>query len=203
MLPIPFNNPTTYHGHSGVDFPVQRGTLIRASGNGRVTSRAWQNKRAGYSTIIQYDNGPSVLYAHQDNLHSVPSVGTRVTVGDIIGACGSTGNSTGPHVHMEIMTGAGAHTHDGVWKHFTSQRVVSLPSSSRPSRRVLRRGMVGDDVKAVQLRLKNVYPLYAGDLAIDSDFGPAVEKAVKEFQRRSGLVADGIIGDKTWTALNI
>ena len=203
MYPIPFNNPTTYRGHSGVDFPVRRGTLIRASGSGRVTGRAWQNDRAGYSTIVQYDNGPAVLYAHQDDLTKVPPVGSRVAEGTVIGACGNTGNSSGPHVHMEIMTGAGAHTYEGIWKHFTSKRVVSASPATKPSRRVLRRGMAGEDVKTVQIRLKNVYPLYAGNLVVDSDFGPAVEAAVKEFQYRSGLVADGIVGARTWAALNI
>lgn len=203
MYPIPFNNPTTYRGHSGVDFPVRRGTLIRASGPGQVTGRAWQSDRAGYSTIVRYDNGPAVLYAHQDDLTKVPAVGTRVVEGTVIGACGNTGNSTGPHVHMEIMTGAGAHTYNGIWKHFTSKRVVSASSAAKTARRVLRRGMVGEDVKSVQLHLKNVYPLYAGSLDVDSDFGPAVEAAVKEFQRRSGLDDDGVVGASTWAALNI
>ena len=47
MLPIPFGNPSTYPGHSGVDFPQSSGTRIPASGNGTVTFRGWLNDRAG------------------------------------------------------------------------------------------------------------------------------------------------------------
>lgn len=109
MLPIPFGNPSTYPGHSGVDFPQSSGTRIPASGNGTVTFRGWLNDRAGYSTIVRYDGGPTVLYAHQPNVNAIPGVGSRVSLGSTIGAVDSTGNSTGPHLHMEIAEGSGAH----------------------------------------------------------------------------------------------
>lgn len=118
MLPLPFSNPTTYTAHSGVDFPVARGTIVRASGAGVVTYRGWRNDRAGYGVIVAYDNGPAVLYCHYDNLNNVPAVGSRVVHGTVIGACGNTGNSTGPHVHMEIMSGFGAGTYAGIWNYF-------------------------------------------------------------------------------------
>jgi hypothetical protein len=56
-------------------------------------------------------------------------------------------------------------------------------------------------VKDVQRRLKTFYPAYAGSLAVDGAFGPKTTAAVKEFQRRSGLTADGIVGKRTWVAL--
>lgn len=57
--------------------------------------------------------------------------------------------------------------------------------------------MQGHDVRALQTGLRRVFPLYAGRLAQDGYFGPATKVAVKEFQRRSGLVDDGIVGPKT------
>ena len=62
---------------------------------------------------------------------------------------------------------------------------------------LLERGSTGDRVGYLQAGLKRVFPSYAGRLAVDKSFGPATEKAVMEFQRRSGLVVDGKVGPGT------
>jgi len=69
--------------------------------------------------------------------------------------------------------------------------------------RSLHRGDKGDDVKVLQQRLKSAYAAYAGNLVVDGDFGPATEAAVKEFQRRSKLTADGVVGGATRAALRL
>jgi hypothetical protein len=61
--------------------------------------------------------------------------------------------------------------------------------------------MQGHDVRAVQTGLWRHFSLYAGSLARDGYYGPATAVAVREFQRRSGLGADGIVGPKTWKEL--
>jgi N-acetyl-anhydromuramyl-L-alanine amidase AmpD len=69
---------------------------------------------------------------------------------------------------------------------------------------LLFRGSEGPQVAELQRHLKNAYPLYAGDLVIDGDFGPATEAAVKEFQRRTGgLKVDGIVGPATAAAMRL
>jgi hypothetical protein len=72
------------------------------------------------------------------------------------------------------------------------------PSTDRP---MIRRGSTGEVVRVLQSTLKRVYPSYAGHLGVDGNFGPLTEAAVKEFQRRSNLTADGIVGPRTWAAL--
>lgn len=66
-------------------------------------------------------------------------------------------------------------------------------STSRTSLPTLRRGSKGEEVRIVQRKL--------GLLPVDGDFGPATEAGVKNFQARSGLTPDGVVGPKTWTAL--
>lgn len=126
MLPLPFRHHTTYPGHSGVDFPEPFGTPVRASGAGTVTRAGWINDRAGFGVIVAYDGGPDVLYCHFAEAFYPAS---RVTLGSMLGRVGSTGNSTGPHLHMEIMRGRGAHTYNGIWHHFDRNSVVgdSIP----------------------------------------------------------------------------
>lgn len=74
------------------------------------------------------------------------------------------------------------------------------PASRRP---VIRRGSSGQAVKDLQNKLKKVYPAYAGRLVVDGIFGPATDAAVREFQRRSYLIVDGIVGANTWKALKL
>ena len=127
LLPIPFGNPYTYAGHSGVDFPQMRGTPFRASGPGVVVSIDY-SPRAGHTVWVRYDNGPTVGYCHMDYRTSNVRVGQRVSEGTILGLVGSLGlASTGPHLHVEV---AGHATTAGFWKFFDRNRVVGQGSSA-------------------------------------------------------------------------
>lgn len=125
MLPIPFGNPATYKGHSGVDYGQPRGTPFRASGNGVVKSHG-SNSRGGNYIWVGYDGYPDVGYHHMDSHIGCPRVGTRIVEGTILGYVGNTGNSTGPHLHSEV---AGYATTAGYWKFFDRNRVVRIGGS--------------------------------------------------------------------------
>ena len=90
--------------HTGLDFAAAYGTPIKAVANGVVTFAAYDGSY-GYRTVITLEDGTEIWYAHQATI-SV-SVGESVNAGDIVGSVGSTGNSTGPHVHVEVRPGAG------------------------------------------------------------------------------------------------
>ena len=127
LLPIPFGNPDTYTGHSGVDFPQMRGTPFRASGPGVVSSIDY-SPRAGHTVWVRYDNGPNVGYCHMDYRTSNVRVGQGVSEGTVLGLVGSLGlASTGPHLHVEV---AGHATTAGFWKFFDRNRVVGQGSSA-------------------------------------------------------------------------
>jgi murein DD-endopeptidase MepM/ murein hydrolase activator NlpD len=87
------------HFHSGVDLAVAAGTPIRAAASG-VVRVVVSTTGFGLHVIIDHGNGLQSLYGHM----SVISVedGAAVSAGDVIGEAGSTGNSTGPHLHFEI-----------------------------------------------------------------------------------------------------
>jgi hypothetical protein len=77
---------------------------------------------------------------------------------------------------------------------------AATTSAARPTIRI---GSRNKHVLALQTRLRNVYPLYASKLVLDGIFGPATEKAVREFQRRSKIAVDGIVGPRTWKAIGL
>ncbi|MGW4997775.1 transglycosylase family protein [Streptomyces hydrogenans] len=90
--------------HTGVDFPVPTGTTVKAVSDGKIVSAGWGGAY-GYQIVVRHDDGRYSQYAHL----SAVSVreGQRVTGGQRIGRSGSTGNSSGPHLHFEVRTGPG------------------------------------------------------------------------------------------------
>jgi len=86
--------------HSGIDIRAPRGTAIRAAGGGTVTFTGW---RGGYGQVVEINHGSGIttLYAH--NSANLVYEGQRVERGDIIARVGTTGRTTGPHVHFEVI----------------------------------------------------------------------------------------------------
>lgn len=85
--------------HTGIDIAVPSGTPVKASRAGTVTAAGWMDGY-GYAVIIDHGDGYSTLYGHNSKL--LVSAGEHVTAGQVIARSGSTGHSTGPHVHFEI-----------------------------------------------------------------------------------------------------
>ncbi len=86
--------------HAGVDWACSVGTTIMASCGGTVVQAGW-NGGYGYAVVIQHSNGTMTRYAHMSKI--LVNVGQYVTQGEKIGLSGNTGNSTGPHVHFEVI----------------------------------------------------------------------------------------------------
>ncbi|WP_405793077.1 peptidoglycan DD-metalloendopeptidase family protein [Streptomyces sp. NBC_01506] len=109
--PVDSSTSTPYHQaggswssgyHTGVDFSAASGTTVKAVGPGTVVSAGWSGSY-GNEVVIKHDDGKYSQYAHLSSL--TVSAGQSVGGGDQIGLSGSTGNSTGPHLHFEIRTG--------------------------------------------------------------------------------------------------
>ncbi|OCW58319.1 M23 family metallopeptidase [Hoeflea olei] len=89
--------------HTGVDWAAPRGTPIIAAGNGVVEKASWDKGGYGRQTIIRHANGYESSYSHQNTIAQGIVPGARVRQGQVIGTVGSTGLSTGPHLHYELI----------------------------------------------------------------------------------------------------
>ncbi|WMD05672.1 transglycosylase family protein [Streptomyces sp. FXY-T5] len=90
--------------HTGIDFPVPTGTSVKSVAAGSVVSAGWGGS-FGYQVVVRHADGRYSQYAHLSAI-SVRD-GQSVSAGQRIGRSGSTGNSSGPHLHFEVRTGPG------------------------------------------------------------------------------------------------
>ena len=105
-----------YKMHTGVDWAAARGTPIMAAGNGVVSYADW---KSGYGkhVKIRHANGYETQYSHMSGYAKAVAEGTKVRQGQVIGYVGSTGLSTGPHLHYEVL----------VNKRFVNPMKIRLP----------------------------------------------------------------------------
>ena len=112
ICPVPYYTLTSPFGmrvhpisgkwkmHNGVDMSCAQGTPIYAAKSGKVTTTSYQEGGAGYYVSINHGDGFSSVYMHMT--HYIVSPGQYVNAGQVIGYVGSTGGSTGPHLHFGI-----------------------------------------------------------------------------------------------------
>ena len=108
--------------HKGVDFAAPTGTPIPVAGSGKVVFRGWINGYGNYIKV-RHNGTYSTAYAHLSRFRPEIRVGTQVKQGQIIGYVGSTGLSTGPHLHYEIIK-------DGVQVNPLSVKLPSIQNLS-------------------------------------------------------------------------
>ena len=133
--------------HQGTDFAAKRGTPIMASGSG-IIQRAQKYKGYGNYVSIKHNSTFLTAYAHMSKFGRGVKKGARITQGQIIGYVGSTGMSTGPHLHYEVIKNG---------KRINSQR-LKLPSGkilSNEARNKFEVDRIKIDVKLAELRKMN------------------------------------------------
>lgn len=88
--------------HNGMDFAAPTGTPVLAAAGGVVAVAAYDKRGYGRYLIVEHGNGMATVYAHMSRYAKGIRKGARVKAGEPIGAVGSTGLSTGPHLHFEV-----------------------------------------------------------------------------------------------------
>ena len=114
--------------HKGTDFAAPEGTPIMASGDGTIIKAGWCGG-GGNCVKIKHNTTYQTVYAHMKNFSNLAIPGSRVKQGQIIGYVGSTGMSTGPHLHYEVI-------HN---KRHVNPRGVSIPTGVKLKGQELKR----------------------------------------------------------------
>ncbi|CAM3259196.1 peptidoglycan DD-metalloendopeptidase family protein [Stackebrandtia soli] len=197
--------PPSRPTHSGTDVANSQGTAIRAANAGKIvgvrtnsypgdTRPGLLPGRTGNAVLIDHLNGYRTYYGH---IYSAGvSVGQTVSAGQYIAAMGTTGNSTGPHLHFEVLVN-GSPTNPYT---FLANRGITLGSSAPIGGAgwpTVKQGSTGTLVKVVQ----HLLSANGHSLVVDGNFGSVSVAAAKAFQTKKGLVADGVVGPKTWPKL--
>jgi murein DD-endopeptidase MepM/ murein hydrolase activator NlpD len=91
----------------GIDLRANSGTEIRSVGDGEITA-VKSGGNGGYQVYVRLDNGLEARYMHLENVAGL-SQGQRVTAGQVFARTGNSGNTTGPHLHFELLDQNGRH----------------------------------------------------------------------------------------------
>lgn len=136
--------------HTGIDYLCPAGTPILASDAGQVFYAGWKNGGYGYCVYIKHPDGYVTIYEHL--LADIPVIASqKVQQGQVIGFSGSTGNSTGPHLHFEVRNING----DAINPLFLLQNVddsITVPDVPNTSTVLKDADTLGSDVEVVAPR---------------------------------------------------
>tara|TARA_E500000178_G_scaffold353667_1_gene420176 strand:- start:1426 stop:1905 length:480 start_codon:yes stop_codon:yes gene_type:complete len=130
--------------HTGTDFAAKSGTPIMASGSGTITRARWCGA-GGNCVKIRHNSVYETVYAHMKSFAKGVKEGRKVKQGQIIGYVGSTGRSTGPHLHYEVI----------VNKKKVNSQTLKLPSGKildDKARKAFEIERIKTDVKLAELR---------------------------------------------------
>lgn len=206
IITSPFGMRTingTTRQHNGIDLVAKssKGTgatdYITAHTGGTVVGSGFDNS-AGYFVNIKVSANATMSYFHL-KAQSPYKIGDTVKKGDVIGYMGSTGNSTGAHLHWGIKE-------NGVWINPTPYLDKDYVETEKEAAKVnveldvLSQGAKGEQVKALQ-RMLYAMGYNLGDSKVDGSFGKMTDAAVKAYQKKKGLDSDGYVGPQTWNKL--
>ena len=134
--------------HTGIDYLCPAGTPVLASESGQVFYSGWKDGGYGYCVFLSHPDGNVTIYEHL--LSPVPvTVGQKVEQGQTIGYSGSTGNSTGPHLHFEIRDKTGKPVNPMLLLHSVDDSIGAPQNSAGTPQKLKEPDALGEAVKIV------------------------------------------------------
>ena len=189
-----FHNGTDY-GTSGKKIPqyaVENGTVISAG----------TDKYGGRYAWIKYPRlNVKMLHYHLNSVSC--KVGQSVQKGTLIGYTGMSGRATGIHLHLTIKDlSTGRYIDPELFVYNEAPIVEPKPKNGfLPDKGYFKKGDVSPNVGKIASFMYKTFPAYTNKKALGNVYGPNLIKAMKEFQRRTGLVPDGMTGPITLAKL--
>lgn len=198
--------PRGGYPHAGIDIAAASGTPLHAAAAGTVekiaTGRAIGDKRgngvlpnrSGNAVLIKHASGYT-YYGHLKNVHV--KAGQKVSAGQVIGLLGTTGNSSGPHLHFEVHSSLNKTVNPGTFlsgKGISLGTTTPLASTGWPS---LAQGSTAKNVRVLQYLLK----AQGTSTTVSGSYTSSTVTSVKNFQKSKGLLADGKAGPWTWSVV--
>lgn len=157
--------------HKGVDFGAPTGTPIYAAGDGTIVERGWKSGFGNYIRI-RHNGTLATAYGHMSRFAPSFARGSRVRQGQVIGYVGSTGNSTGPHLHFEVMVNG---------TQVNPMRVANMSSGERLSGSDLNRFRTM--VSAVEGQFRGVEPGKVVEVSFNAETGQPLRSASTRAKR--------------------
>ena len=195
--------------HSGTDYGTNGKKIAQyAIEDGEVLTAAKAADGALYVWVKYPRLGVKLLHYHLDSIKV--KAGQKVDKNTLLGYTGKTGKATGIHLHLGVKKlSGGGYIDPEKWvkEEYTSPPKKTTTTSTAkkesffPARGYFKKGDVSENVGKIAKFMRKTFPAYTSEKALGNTYGDNLIKAVKEFQKRSGLKVDGYFGEKTLKAL--
>jgi murein DD-endopeptidase MepM/ murein hydrolase activator NlpD len=200
--PLKTPNGKTNPFHSGTDYGTNGMKIPQyAIEDGVVLSATRASDGALYVWVKYPRLGVKMLHYHLDSIKV--KAGQKVDKNTILGYTGKTGKATGIHLHLGVKRLSGGDYIDpekwakNEYTSPTKKTSTTKKDNFLPDRGYFKKGDVSENVGKIASFMYKTFPAYTNEKALGNTYGDNLIKAVKEFQKRTGLEADGYFGEKT------
>ena len=186
--------------HSGTDYGTNGKKIPQyAIEDGEILAATRANDGALYVWVKYPRLGVKMLHYHLDSIKV--KKGQKVNANTLLGYTGRTGKATGIHLHLGVKRLSGG---DNIDPEKWAKEEYTAPSetdSFLPARGYFKKGDVSENVGKVAKFMRKTFPSYTSEKALGNTYGDNLIKAIKEFQKRTGLKVDGYLGSLTLAEL--
>lgn len=186
--------------HNGTDYGTYGAKIPQYALENGVVLSAGTDKLGGKYAWIKYPRlNVKMLHYHLSSVNC--KAGQTVSRGTLIGYTGMSGKATGIHLHLSIVNLSNGQYINPEQYSYTEASTPVSTNNFLPARGYFKRGDNNANVGKIASFMRKTFPSYTSVKALGNLYGPNLIASIKEFQRRTGLVADGMTGPKTLAKL--